>query len=227
MYIKNKFIFIHIPKTGGNNFQSHVFDPEVNEKLISGIQDGKDRFGVRDQFTNKKHQFLSEYLDHSAIADYEFVSIVRHPVTRMFSRYYSPANHVIPRTRFLSILNDLNNKLPKNLQLDSKIFTKYIEPKFDKEKFIEMMRKSPSQSDYLSVDGKLYQKLTIIPFENYDETVSLFLERHGFSYTPTRINKGTANPNIVKLLDDDIRQEFLTGRHAKDFENFDYQLDIF
>lgn len=227
MVIKGKFVFVHIPKTGGNNFQSQIFDPSAHAMELSGNQDGKDRFDVKDEFTSKKHQTLSGYLQHPELADYEFVSVVRHPVTRMFSRYFSPSHNVQPKSSVHAVLQKLNDKLPKAIRLDANIFSHYVKPVFDREDFLVLMRKSASQSDFLTKDGKLHSKLTIIHFENYDAEVSEFLSRHGFEYTLTHVNKGKHKPDYRNLLDAELIAEFRDGPHGEDLKNFGYDLSEF
>lgn len=40
MYVPNKFVFIHIPKTGGNSFQSQILKHTNEIKTVEGHQDG-------------------------------------------------------------------------------------------------------------------------------------------------------------------------------------------
>ena len=62
MYIPNKFVFIHIPKTGGNSFQNQILNYTDEIKTVAGHGDGINRFGIKGEFTKDKHQTLNTYL---------------------------------------------------------------------------------------------------------------------------------------------------------------------
>ena len=59
---KINFIFIHIPKCGGNSL-TKLFSNYSNEKIYigHGRQDKNNRFEIGGKFTKKKHQKLDEY----------------------------------------------------------------------------------------------------------------------------------------------------------------------
>ena len=93
--LKNKFLFIHVPKTGGNSIQNIL--KEYSEDRIVTIgkhQDGIERFEVRnDKYPITKHSTLSEYkrfLDKNVYdAMFKFATI-RNPWDMMISFYFSP-----------------------------------------------------------------------------------------------------------------------------------------
>lgn len=60
--IQHKFLFVHIPKTGGNSVQNILRDfSEDKIVLVAPHQDGKERFEVRNDLYNiKKHSSLSD-----------------------------------------------------------------------------------------------------------------------------------------------------------------------
>lgn len=226
MVILGMFVFVHIPKTGGNNFQSQIFDPVLHDKRVGGTQDGMDRFDIADAFTDRKHQFLSDYLEHPELVDQEFVAIVRDPVARMFSYYFSPSRHVRPKSGIHAFLMKLNDGLPAQLQLSRGVFLRYASPVFNKDKFLKFMRKTPSQTRFLTANGALHDNLTIIRFENYEPEVRAFLERHGYGYTPSTLNKSKHKPDLASLLDEDVIAEFRNGEHAADFVSFGYEFPV-
>ena len=97
--IKNKFLFIHIPKTGGNSIQTVLNRYSDDEITVNGVviknseQTHLDRFGVKyKDFELGKHSSLKEY--NEAIGNeidglYKFATI-RNPWDRAVSFYFSP-----------------------------------------------------------------------------------------------------------------------------------------
>lgn len=92
--IQNNFIFIHVPKTGGNSLQEilKIYSEDVlttNGKYQDGIED----FGVTNtKYKTKKHSPLSYY--HSVMEKCLFeqlfkFAIIRNPWERMISLYFS------------------------------------------------------------------------------------------------------------------------------------------
>lgn len=93
---QKKFLFIHVPKTGGNSVQN-ILKKYSEDKIvtIADHQDGKERFEVR----NKKYATL---IKHSSLHDYKKslppelyaqlfkFSIIRNPWDMMVSFYFSP-----------------------------------------------------------------------------------------------------------------------------------------
>lgn len=93
--LKHRFLFLHVPKTGGNSIQN-ILAPWSDDRLVclAPHQDGVERFEVRsDRFRTTKHSTLAEYLAeygedlfHSL---YKFCC-VRNPWDRAVSFYFSP-----------------------------------------------------------------------------------------------------------------------------------------
>lgn len=98
-----KFIFIHVPKTGGNSLQEALI--EYSEDKISSDknnQDGIERFGLKSSHSTKlkKHSILRDYKSHlktKLYNEYFKFSVVRNPYERAISLYFSP---IFQRTEF-------------------------------------------------------------------------------------------------------------------------------
>lgn len=87
-----KFIYLHVPKTGGNSIQSVLLPMSDDSLIIREVGDGYERFGISGAITSHKHNDLSCYA--KAIGDqcaaYRIVMSVRNPFERAISHYFSP-----------------------------------------------------------------------------------------------------------------------------------------
>jgi hypothetical protein len=91
----HNFLFIHIPKTGGNSIQSLLAPYSDDQIAIEGPEhDGVERFNLRSPHgTFGKHARLREY--RQAIAPDTYAKlfkfcVIRNPWDRLISYYFSP-----------------------------------------------------------------------------------------------------------------------------------------
>ena len=89
------FLFIHVPKTGGNSIQKALLPfSEDRLALIRPVHDGVDRFEIRSpRLDIHKHSTLQDYcrqLDPSLFARLTKVTCVRNPWDRCVSFFFSP-----------------------------------------------------------------------------------------------------------------------------------------
>ncbi len=123
--LEYSFLFVHIPKTGGNSIQNILKDYSEDKIVcLAPHQDGIERFEVRsDKFNIEKHSTLSEYhlqLGTDVLKGLFKFTCVRNPWERMISFYFSPhrgrvtwskksfirlVNRVQPVTDFISMKN--------------------------------------------------------------------------------------------------------------------------
>ena len=108
-----KFIFIHIPKTGGNAIQKALL-PFADDLLTTDNpnQDGIHRFGVSNIYGLKKHATLTEYktaLDAKLFSSFFKFSCIRNPWERAISYYFSPHRGEVSwdKGRFLEVVNEM------------------------------------------------------------------------------------------------------------------------
>jgi hypothetical protein len=100
----HNFLFVHVPKTGGNSIQS-VLAPYADDAVVreKPHQDGVERFAVRStRFDTRKHSTLAEY--RAAYGEPLFQSLqkvcgVRNPWDRVVSHYFSRTRRVSSERR--------------------------------------------------------------------------------------------------------------------------------
>ncbi len=93
--LQKKFIFVHVPKTGGNSIQNILRNYSEDQIVCKGgVQDGVERFGVVNRvYKTVKHSPLSQYkqtLPQYLYADMYKFAAVRNPWDMLVSLYFSP-----------------------------------------------------------------------------------------------------------------------------------------
>ncbi|HEX5684138.1 MAG TPA: sulfotransferase family 2 domain-containing protein [Ideonella sp.] len=102
--IERQFLFLHIPKTGGNSIQD-LLRPLSDDRLVclAPHQDGIERFELRsNRYRTQKHSTLAEY--HREYGAELFDSLfrftcTRNPWDRVVSFYFSPHRGRVQWTR--------------------------------------------------------------------------------------------------------------------------------
>ena len=97
--IQKKFLFIHVPKTGGNSIQSILKQYSEDRLVTFDYQDGSDRFEVRnDNYQDiTKHSNISQYklsLERELYNSLFKFATIRNPWDMMISYYFSPHRSV-------------------------------------------------------------------------------------------------------------------------------------
>lgn len=93
--IRHRFLYVHIPKTGGNSVQDalrHHADDQI--AIVAPHHDGVERFEVRSpHYPTVKHSTLAEYeraYGAGQLASLYRFCCVRNPWERCMSHYFSP-----------------------------------------------------------------------------------------------------------------------------------------
>jgi hypothetical protein len=122
---KHNFLFLHLPKTAGNSIQERLkVYSEDKIVCLNDIQDGLERFEVRNQFSGiHKHSSLSEYqevLPEVLFKKLFIFTTIRNPWERMVSFYFSPHRGVKKwvRNDFIALVNQALT-LPALLSIES------------------------------------------------------------------------------------------------------------
>jgi len=92
--IQHRFLFIHIPKTGGNSVQEILLPYSMDKKVMDHKQDGIERFDLTNkELGTNKHSRLGEYrkkLPSELFASLFKFATLRNPWDRMVSFYWMP-----------------------------------------------------------------------------------------------------------------------------------------
>ncbi len=173
--IQKKFLFIHIPKTGGNSVQN-ILRKYSEDKIVTVAdhQDGIERFEVRNEKYNiHKHSTLNDYRKELKPYIYDQLykfSIIRNPWERMVSFYYSPNRKVSEwnRNDFIKLLNrakpigEYITTTPPH-QYPSRHFFRKLLPKKNKSTLSEI--DFLIRFEHLHEDFKSVCQIIDIPFE--------------------------------------------------------------
>src|SRR5262245_18212361 len=92
---RKRFLFIHVPKTGGNSIQNILRNySEDRIVLLHPLQDGVERFEIRnDKYNITKHATLSHYkteLEPDLFQRLFKFATIRNPWEMIVSYYFSP-----------------------------------------------------------------------------------------------------------------------------------------
>jgi hypothetical protein len=201
--IKHNFVFIHIPKTGGNSFQS-VIEPftEDSRRKTSPNQDLENRFSVSGPITTRKHCTSAEYIERLGLERFmklKRVSFVRHPLSRAMSRYFSPSRW-------------LRRAAGRDLPPAS----------FDKLEFARLLGKMPTATSYLQYNAKLLDFDFLGRYESFDEDFRKMLDVCGLPPLQGELpHRNRGNGDKMSYCDPEVIA-MVKERFIEDFINFGY-----
>lgn len=182
MLSKNKkFLFIHLPKTGGNSLQERLKAYSEDAIVsINSIQDGVERFEVRNEYPGiHKHSSLSDYqkvLPESVFSQLFVCSTIRNPWERMVSFYFSPHRKV---------------------------------NEWDRNEFIALVNSVKSLPDLLSTPASRHWSENadfILRFEHLDEDYRTLCEKLKLEYAPLNIRNKSSRNHYSQYYDDELIQ---------------------
>jgi len=190
--ISRNFLFIHVPKTGGNSIQNILKEYSEDQVVaISPMQDGLERFEVKNEkFNITKHSKLSRYkreLDADVFRRLFKFATIRNPWDRMISYYFSPGHGVT---------------------------------KWDRVDFIRVVQKVPALRSYIS-EKTLLQRIKIpvpwlqkplgteidflIRFEQIDEDFKTVCERINIPYVSLPKRNRSERKHYSLYYDDELK----------------------
>jgi hypothetical protein len=198
--ISHNWLFIHIPRTGGNSVQS-VLAPYSEDHLTQGaFQDGIDRFDVQGFYTGNKHFSLQDYAD---IVPQEIFSklfkftVVRNPWARAISSFFLPLKWISAGRQ----------------------------PRWSASEFRGDIEHMPSMARMLNVNGIPGQMDLLLRFETLEIDFAALTKRLGIETGATlpHKNKGYSAENWrhYYLKSPDL-VDLVAERFAEDIEMFGY-----
>ena len=201
---KHNFIFIHIPKTGGNSIQA-VLAPFSDDRIEArhGHQDGVDRFAVTGRLTPDKHVPLGYYARRVRLERFRIATCVRHPVDRLLSFYFSPSNWVVERDGGWHV----------------------EAAHWDRERFLA--RLAAPAADFMMVGGSFRAPDHLLRFDSLDEDFARFLRDAGIpagAALPKLNASKSSSEALMQAQADPIVAEVARRRYREDFDRFGFAL---
>lgn len=208
---KHKFVFVHVPKTGGNSVQTCLLDYSEGEKSFDGEdKDGVNHFDIKHtNFSYSKHSPIRVYqkdLGVEGIKSYYVFAVMRNPWDWCVSWFFHRGGRHSAReyskdafTAFIKQMPSLRdyvtiesvwarelNRLLKQCKFDKRIYTQPIDGMVD----------------------------FFIRFEHLEEDFNKVLKALSLpEATLPHVNKGSRK-SYVEYYDDDLRE--LVARKFKD-----------
>ncbi|HYD64521.1 sulfotransferase family 2 domain-containing protein [Azospirillum sp.] len=203
-----RFIYLHVPKTGGNSIQT-VLEPYSEDQRVvaESYQDGIDRFQVLGPRTPTKHATLADY--HAVLgrglAAYRRIISVRHPFARAVSYYFSP--------------NRWMRQEP-----DGRWVT--LEAVWNPDAFLDFLDKIAPIADFLTLDGAVQDPGHVVRYENLAadfDRVARTLDLPCRSGDLPHVNRSTADPALRAAAGaDPAVRRAVEERFARDMALFGY-----
>jgi len=194
---QKQFLFVHVPRTGGNSIQSILRNYSEDEVTsLRPDQDGIERFGVRNpKYQVKKHSSLAAY--RTALGDAKFrglykFSCVRNPWDRLVSLYFTPRRRA---------------------------------EEWDRAAFEKLVLATPSVDDFLRLDEAERDPFSnldqILRFETLTEDFQSLCAKLKIPVTELpKYNRSTRQP-YRSYYDDELRA-LVRRRFAPEIERFSY-----
>ena len=201
--LAHRFLFIHIPKTGGNSIQK-ILEPYSEDQIVTlAEQDGKERFEVRGRFTRHKHATLADY--HALVPPEPFAELftfcaVRDPWSRAISFYFSPR-------RWLK---------------------RGLVPHWSRDDFVALLPQMPAMVDHLKIDGRIQSMGAIIRHENLADQLQAVLGRIGLDIDASQLphlNRSQAGDYRAYYDADPDLIDVVARRYREDISTFGYRYE--
>ena len=212
---KKKFIFVHIPKTGGNSIQNVLkkySEDKINVKEVNSKTKDLERFGVSSLGHIHKHSSIGEYYKNwnkRAYGGWELYykfTVVRNPWDRAVSNYF----HILSNPQHHSWLTTTE---------------KFYKPDF--KKFItgenpSVHPFSPEIKRYLSIKNKLV--VNVLKFEDLKSEFQKVCDKLGLVGELPHVNKSKHVANRLRYVDyyDDELIQIIATRFYREIKTFGY-----
>jgi len=201
--ISHSFLFIHIPKTGGNSIQN-VLKPYSEDEIVTlDDQDGTERFDVQSRFTWHKHATLADYFNRvppGLFLELFKFCVVRNPWSRAISFYFSPRRWLIQGT----------------------------DPYWSRTEFLDLLERLPPMVDYLTIDDEIRALDAVVRYERLAEQLPAVLAEVGVALDARQLphlNRSQARDYRSYFEGDRELVDRVAERYRSDIETFEYQFE--
>jgi hypothetical protein len=196
---KHKFIFIHIPKTGGTSIEK-VFNRQMKRHC--------------------KHLTMSDYENElkSDIEKYFIFSVIRNPWDRILSYYFWRkwgGGRLSSEGKSFKSWIDLIVKVDKSQMQES---NNYCDNESQCRNF---MMAIDSQFNSLTIDGELTIDY-LIRFENFQDDFNIVCDKIGITRQKLPHKNKKKHKHYTEYYDDETKQ-IVAKKYAKDIEYFNYE----
>lgn len=195
--LEKKYIFVHIPKTGGTKIEKELFNCINNINKGYGVVNNKamQHYSIIEIINYLNKKFKIEYND---INNFYKFTIVRNPYTRFISEYYWPGNQYgyYKNKTIDEFINVIENKLNNNSFNDNDYEDHHYQ-----------------QYKYIYDDNNKICVNEIFKFENFDKIINKF------NLSNKIIHKCSVN-NKLELNEE--QKNRIYKMYEKDFELFNY-----
>lgn len=198
----HRFIYLHVPKTGGNSIATALLPCSDDRLTRHGHQDGIERFGIEGVVTTNKHATLADYARAVDVATHDVFISVRHPFTRALSYYFSP--HRWARA-----------------QADGS--WRVEEPRWDPRDFLSCLDEMVPMVEFLRIADRVHVPSDVIRFEQFEEGFARVAHRLGIQVALPHRNRSAAPSRLFDELRADVAlQARVERRFQADMEFFGY-----
>ena len=213
--IQKKFLFIHVPKTGGNSIQNILRCYSEDEIVTQAeYQDGVERFGVRNtKYNTTKHFTLSQYrsvLDAQTYRSLFKFATIRNPWDMLISFYFSPHRGEIKwdRNEFLTMVNDLSTL---RHYICEQTYLERVLSRFGIHRVIGS-KKLDRDIDFL------------MRFEQLDNDFKVVCEKLDIPHSPLPKRNSSVRSHYSKYYDDELR-EIVRKKFSEEIEFGNYSFE--
>lgn len=199
--ISHRFLFVHIPKTGGNSIQRILLPFSEDQIITIDKQDGKDRFEIQGRCTRHKHTTLADY--HKQVPPALFDDLfkfcaVRNPWSRAISFYFTPRRWMM----------------------------RGMTPFWSREEFLALLPQLTPMVDYLKIAGRVHAMDGLVRLESLGQQLPALLQRVGIDVNRAQLphlNRGLAGDYRSYFEADPDLVEIVAERYREDIDHFGYR----
>lgn len=223
---EKKYIFIHIPKTGGTTIASRL-------KIPSGMHAfsrSKLRISVEECFYTDDHipAWILKKIKPNEFGEYYKFSFVRNPYDRAISEFFWFISDKLEKVNNVEIENEKNiknwllNKKPLNEEVLKSYFDKWIKTYFNKKNFDRKL----SQKSYLFNKEKTKMLVDdVYKFEDFESEFERLCKKINFSKSPNSILSVSKDSKIEidrNILLTSENKDHIYSLFKEDFDAFGY-----